>query len=168
MNFVKATAADKEEILQLYHNLAGTEFCTWTLDYPNEKHIEDDLSRDALFCCKDMDGNVIGVISIDQDENVENLPCWTDELRPSAELSRLGVRVENQNRGVARKLLQYGMEELRRRGNKSVHFLVSKTNEKAKRSYDKLNFDIVGECELFGEAWWCYEKCLASEVHKQF
>lgn len=163
MQFVKATTEDKAEILELYHSLAGTEFCTWTMDYPNENHIEGDLSRDALFCLKDRGGKIIGVISIDEDEAVEDLPCWSEELKPSAELSRLGVLTTYQNQGIAGKLLQYGMEELRRRGNKSVHFLVCKTNQKALRSYDKLNFNIVGECRLFGEEWWCYEKRLFEE-----
>lgn len=157
MNFRKATAVDGKEILEIYHSLAGTEFCTWTMDYPNEKHIEGDLSRDALFCLE-TEGRIIGVISIDDDEAVEKLPCWSKSIKPVAELSRLGVRKEYQNRGIARELLKCGMEELKRRGNLGVHFLVCKTNKKAIRSYAQLDFTIVGECELFDEEWWCYEK----------
>lgn len=160
MKFMKATKKDTDEILTLYRSLAGTEFCAWTENYPNEIEVEGDLSRNALFCLKDTNGKIIGVISIDDDKEVEKLPYWSENLKPSAELSRLGVRMENQNQGIARQLLQYSMDELKRRGNKSVHFLVCKTNKKAIRSYDKLNFDIVGECELFGENWWCYEKAL--------
>lgn len=160
MKYIKATATDKAEILALYRSLIGTEYCAWTNDYPNEDDIENDLTRDGLFCLKDINGSILGVISIDQDEEVEKLPCWTESLKPAGELSRIGVRVENQNQGIARRLLQYGMDELKRQGMKSVHFLVCKTNKKAIRSYNKLNFDIVGECELFGEEWWCYEKSL--------
>lgn len=43
---------------------------------------------------------------------------------------------------------------------KGVHFLVSKTNERAMRSYQKLNFKKCGESDLYGEDWWCYEKAL--------
>jgi ribosomal protein S18 acetylase RimI-like enzyme len=160
MNFTQASEKDKSEILALYRSLAGTEFCAWTEDYPGEIDIEGDLSRDGLFCLKDEKGEIAGVISIDQDENVERLTCWSKELQPSAELSRIGVRVENQNQGIARKLLQHAMEELRRRGKRSVHLLVCKTNKKAIRSYEKLNFEVVGECQMFGEDWWCYEKVL--------
>lgn len=158
--FVNATRENLNEIFGIYRSLAGTEFCTWTEDYPNEETIEFDLSRDALFCLKNELGEIIGVISIDEDEAVDRLPCWSKENQPSAELSRLGVRPEYQNQGVARRLLQYGMEELRKRGKRSVRFLVCKTNQKAIRSYNKLHFDVVGECELFGETWWCYEKPL--------
>ncbi|MDD7627718.1 MAG: GNAT family N-acetyltransferase [Lachnospiraceae bacterium] len=90
----------------------------------------------------------------------ENLSFWSRGLQPSAELSRLGVKPEYQNQGIARLLLQYGMEELRHQGKKSVHFPVCKTNQKAIRSYDKLHFDVVGECSMYGEEWWCYEKKL--------
>lgn len=155
--FQKADRGDKAEILELYHSLVGTECCAWTSDYPGEKDIEGDLFRDGLFCLKDMEGRIVGVISVDQDEEVEKLPCWTKELLPAAELSRLGVRAEYQNRGIARVLLQHGMDELRQRGKKGVHFLVCKTNEKAIRAYSKLDFDVVGECEMYGEEWWCYE-----------
>ncbi len=162
MKFMQATVEDQAEILQLYRSLVGTEFCAWTDQYPGKAEIEGDLSRDALFCLKDMAGTLIGVISIDQDEAVEALPCWTEAWKPAGELSRLGVRSEYQNQGVARQLLQYGMAELEHRGMKSVHFLVCKTNQKAIRSYDKLGFNIVGDCELFGELWWCYEKSLTT------
>jgi ribosomal protein S18 acetylase RimI-like enzyme len=52
------------------------------------------------------------------------------------------------------------MDELKRQGKKSVHFLVCKTNEKAIRSYDKLNFNTVGECHMYEADYWCYEKGL--------
>lgn len=61
----------------MYHSLAGTEFCAWTEDYQGEKDIEGDLARDGLFCLKNAQGTIVGVISIDLDEAVENLTCWT-------------------------------------------------------------------------------------------
>ena len=157
MKFEKVKIEEKQEILELYRSLIGTKYCAWTSDYPNEENIEDDMSRDALFCLK-KDNQIVGVISIDKDEAVEQMSCWSKELQPSAELSRLGVKIEYQNQGIARILLQYGMEELRKQGKKSVHFLVCKTNKKAIRSYDKFEFHIVGECEWYGEPYYCYEK----------
>lgn len=161
VHFGRAAKEDRQEILSLYRSLAGTEFCAWTNEYPGEQEIAYDMSRDALFCLKNDSGAIIGVISIDKDEAVEKLSCWSGDLQPSAELSRLGVRREYQNQGIARQLLTYGMLELKNQGKKSVHFLVCKTNRKAIRSYDKLHFDVVGECRLFEEDWWCYEKDLS-------
>ena len=100
----------------------------------------------------------MGVISIDDDPEVKALPCWSEDLTPVAELSRLGVAAEYQNHGIARILLQEAMAELKSQGYKAVHILVAKDNVKALRSYEKLHFATAGECELFGHSYWCYEK----------
>ena len=100
------------------------------------------------------------MVSIDDDPEVESIACWSEELQPSAEISRLGVAEKYQNRGIARELLAGAMEELRRRGCKSAHMLVAKDNVKALRSYEKLVFEKVGEYVLQGHDYWCFEKKL--------
>ena len=156
---VKESEADK--VLSLYRSLVGTPFCAWTADYPARSDVEFDLSRNALFCLRDKEtGEMAGVISIDQDPKVESLTCWTPELQPGRELSRLGVREAYQNQGIAREMLKHGMDVLRNRGYLSVHFLVNKYNIKAIRSYDTLDFQIVGECNLYDQPYLCYEKAL--------
>lgn len=159
MEFRKAKREEAEEILQLYRSLIGTEYCVWTENYPTEREVEFDLSRDALFCLREKpSGRLIGTISIDDDPEVEALSCWSEDLTPVAELSRLGVAAEYQNRGIARILLQEAMAELKSQGYKAAHILVAKDNVKALRSYEKLHFTTAGECELFGHSYWCYEK----------
>ena len=153
----RAVEADKEEILALYRTrLYGP--ADWNEYYPNEETIEFDLSRDALFVMKNDAGELIATISIDEDEEVDSLTVWDENIAPAGELARLCVREDMQNQGIARQLLQHGMEELKKQGKRSVHFLVCKTNKKALRSYEKLHFDVVGESDLFDEDWWCYEK----------
>lgn len=157
---VQAEEKDKEEILRLYKTQLGREFCPWDETYPGEKEIEFDLSRDALFVMKDEKGKIIASISIDEDEAVEKLECWTPELQPGKELSRLAVDPDYQNHGLAREMLQYGMQVVYSQGYKSVHFLVNRHNKKALRSYAALNFQTVGECELYDQLFLCYEKAL--------
>ena len=143
MNFERVKREEADTVLKLYRSLLGTPYCVWTEEYPSEKEVEFDLSRDALFCMRDDAGNIAGVISIDDDPNVECLTCWSETMVPSAEVSRVGV-----------------CQEFKKRGYKAVHLLVAKDNVKALRSYDKLNFENVGECELWGHMYWCYEKAL--------
>ena len=162
MIFDRVKESEKNDVLRLYRSLLGTEYCVWTEDYPAEREIEFDLSRDALFCLRD-GTNLAGVISIDDDPEVEKLTCWSETMVPSAELSRVGVSLRYQNQGLARELLTNAMAELAKRGCRSVHLLVAKDNIKALRSYEKLNFQNVGECMLFGHAYWCYEKALGEE-----
>ena len=114
MEFRKAKREEAEEILQLYQSLIGTEYCVWTENYPTEREVEFDLSRDALFCLREKpSGRLIGTISIDDDPEVEALSCWSEDLTPVAELSRLGVAAEYQNHGIARILLREAMAELK-------------------------------------------------------
>ena len=62
------------------------------------------IYENALYCLKDDKGEILGTISLDDDEAVDSLPCWSKELQPGAELSRLGVKVEYQNQGIAKYL----------------------------------------------------------------
>lgn len=157
MIFLQAQKEDKEEILGLYRSAIGSVGCTWSEEYPSYEHTEGDLERGDLFCLKSKDGEVIGAISIDADDMVDTLNCWTEG---GAELSRLVVRESYQNRGIAGELLKGAMEVLKERGYSYVHFLVSKNHEKALRAYNKLGFDNVGESDLYEGDWWCYEKKL--------
>ena len=159
---VPAAEEDRRELMALYKAQHGRLYCPWDEEYPSEADITYDLSRDSLFVMK-LDGGtgrIIASITLDQDEQVEQLDCWRPELQPGGELSRLAVAPDFQNRGLARKMLQFGMEELKRRGFRSTHFLVNRNNVKALRSYAVLEFDVVGECELYGQPFLCYEKAL--------
>ncbi|MDD6039061.1 MAG: N-acetyltransferase [bacterium] len=160
-HFFHATEADKDEILALYRSVLGTEGCVWTEQYPTMKEILFDLSRDALLGLRNDKGEIIGVISLDDDEAVKALPCWSGELEPAVEFSRLGVRGDYQNRGIAKKLFAYAMQEAKKKGFQGAHYLVCPTNERAVRAYRKLGFEKVGECEMLGHAYDCYERELS-------
>lgn len=152
-----ATENDKEEILSLYKKQIGREFCPWNEHYPTMEEIDFDLSRDSLFIMKDGE-KIIAAASIDQDEQVEQLDCWSSALAPGAEMSRLAVDPDYQNQGLAREMLLHGMAVMKERGYKSIHFLVNKHNVKALNSYNHLSFDIVGECFMYEQPFLCYEK----------
>ncbi len=158
LQFGKAGEEEKAVILALYRRAIGSEGCTWDMEYPGEITLEQDCMRGDLFCIKEETGNVIGAVSIDKDDNVTALPCWKKELLPGGEVARLVVRKDWEKNGVAKMLLQGAMEELRKRGYKSACYLVSKTHEKALRAYQKLEFERVGECNLYEHDWWCYQK----------
>ena len=158
-HIIPAAEADRDQIMKLYQEQIGREFCAWDEDYPSDETIDFDLSRDALFIMKEND-KVIAAISLEEDENVEKLRCWNRKLLPSGELARLAVKPSFQNRGIARKMMQYALNDLKRRGCKSVHFLVNRQNIKAIRSYAFFGFDVVGECYMYDQDFLCYEKQL--------
>ena len=154
---VLAKEEDRAEILSLYRKQLGRPFCPWDEEYPGEESIDWDLSRDALFVLKS-DGKILAAVSIEEDEDVAAFPFWDKDLEPFGELARLAVLPEAQNRGLAKIMLQFGMDELKRRGFKGVRFMVNKTNPKAIRSYAPFGFRVAGECHIYDQDMYCYEK----------
>lgn len=151
---INASKSDREEILNLYrsmlHGPAG-----WNESYPSEETIDFDLSRNALYVMKDEQGEIIATITIDQDEEVEKLKCWS--VYPSKELSRLCVREDKWNQGIARQMMQHAFGVLQAEGMKGVHILVKKGHDAAFKSYGKFGYNIVGECRLFEKEYVCME-----------
>lgn len=156
-NIFPATESDREQIMKLYKEQLGREFCPWDEDYPSNETIDYDLSRDALFVMKE-NGRIIAAISHEEDEDVDSLDCWNKDLFPGGELARVAVTPSMQGKGIARILVQHGMNVLKERGYKSIHFLVNKYNQKAIRAYAHFDFNIVGECHMFDQDFLCYEK----------
>lgn len=154
---VLATEEDREEILSLYKAQIGREYCPWDEHYPSNESIDYDFSRDALFVLK-MDGKVKAAISVEEDEAVDALGCWDAGLNPEGELARLAVLPEEQSRGLGRIMLQFGMDELKRRGYKGIHILVNKYNAKAIKCYAVFGFRVAGECQMYDQDFLCYEK----------
>jgi len=154
-----ACPADREELLRLYQSQVGREFCPWDEEYPSMENIDDDLSRDALFVMREGE-RIAAAISIEVDEDVDALPFWDRTMEPCGELARLAVRTDCQGKGLARQLLAYGMEQLKARGCRGVRFLVNRGNVKAIRSYAVFGFHIAGECTMFDQPMYGYEKLL--------
>lgn len=158
-----ATGADADAIMALYRSMIGSPGCTWNEYYPTPDLLARDLADGNVYVMRGEDSAIIATITIDQDEAVDRLPCWSLSAGRSRELARLCVRADYQNRGIARRMLCFGMDELKKRGYSGTHFLVSPHNPQALASYDKLGFTKVGTTEMFHQAWYCYEKCWTVE-----
>lgn len=156
---VTATAADSAEILALYKAQLGREFCPWDAFYPTQEEIDYDLSRDSLFVLKG-DGRIKAAISVEVADDLDRLDFWDESLLPVGELVRLAVLPEEQNKGLARVMLRFGLDELKRRGFRGIRFLVNKHNVKAIRSYASFGFHLAGEAQLYEQDFLCYEGAL--------
>lgn len=157
---VMAAEEDREDILSLYKAQIGREYCPWDEHYPSNESIDYDFSREALFVLK-MNGTIKAAISVEEDEAVDALDCWDAGLAPEGELARLAVLPEEQSRGLGRIMLQFGMDELKRRGFRGIHILVNKHNAKAIKCYAVFGFRVVGECHMYEQDFLCYERELA-------
>lgn len=156
MQIAMATSEDSAEILALYRTmLYGA--ADWNEFYPDEETIADDLSRNSLFVMKNENNEIIAAISIDKDEEVDALSCWDKSLRPSGEFSRICVRKDMQNQGIARKMIDFVFERLKKEGKKGVHILVKTGHTVALGLYTKIGFKQVGECNMFDKDFVCME-----------
>ena len=149
-----AASEDKEEILALYKTMLHGP-ADWDEHYPNGDTIDFDMSRNALYVMKNGLGEIIAAISIDEDEKVDKLPCWS--IMPGGELSRLCVRGDMQNHGIAKEMMRYAFDVMKKEGKKGVHILVRTGHIKALSTYAKLGFKTVGECHLFDKDFICME-----------
>jgi GNAT superfamily N-acetyltransferase len=59
-------------------------------------------------------------------------------------LDQLYVRGEHHGSGIARELMEWAIEEARRRAAKALYLTVFIENERARRFYDRFGFEDVG------------------------
>ena len=156
-----ATEKDKNEVFALYTSLLGTPGCTWNTEYPSIEDVELDISQDSLYvmCLND---RIIAAAAAVEDDELDELTCWSPSIRRSCDLSRVGVLSEYQNQGLAKELIRHIEAEAIKKGYDGIHFLVSKTNPAALAAYSRLGYQACGETFMYDTDWWCYEKALCS------
>ena len=160
MRYIRsAVKEDTQKLLELYRSMIGGA-AGWNEYYPGIETIESDLSRNALLVMENEKGELLASISIDDDESVDSLKCWDETLLPGAELARLCIRKEYQNKKIARMMMAYAINVLRKQGKRSVHILVRKGHEVAMSSYTHLGYEKVGECSLYDMQFVCMERAL--------
>ncbi len=163
-----ATWRDREELMRLYALQKGREFCFWPEDYPAAENVEEDLAQDALFVMRDRAGTLVAAVSVELDEDQDQLPCWNPGQAPAMEIARLAVHPGFRNQGLARRIVAYAMQTLKERGNRSVRLLVNSQNLPAIHVYRFFRFEQVGECDLYGQHFLCMEKDLKNTIVHPF
>ena len=156
----RASDRDADAILALYRSLIHAPCSTWSEEYPSRKDVENDLACHAIYAARDRQGKLATVISVFEDDEMENMAPWYEDVTRWIEFARLGVARGHQGKGLARRMLSHAMEISRRKGYQAVRFLVAKSNPIAQRSYNKLDFNVCGEHEMWGHTWLCYQKRL--------
>ena len=155
-----ASLDDEDEIFALYRSMIGRPYVTWNDEYPARALVRHDLEAFDVFVMKDGDGCILSaIVNEDTDEFVDMAP-WYPDVKRWAQFARLAVAADAQGQGIARRMLVYAMHKARLKGCEAVRFLVSADNIPAQRSYRKLEFEVCGEADAWGDHWLCYEKRL--------
>lgn len=159
----RAKPEDADEVYALYHSLIDAPFSTWSEEYPTREDVAEDVSRGWTLVLRDGSGRLAAAIALlpgEQEPEFEEAASWYPDVERWACPARLGVALDHQGKGFARRMLSAAMAYARKDGRDGVRFLVAKSNPIAQRSYAKLEFDVCGECEMWGEKWLCYQKRL--------
>nr|WP_294850589.1 GNAT family N-acetyltransferase [uncultured Sphingomonas sp.] len=94
---------------------------------------------DFAFRLAEEDGRLIGYIKMGPNELPGDAPAGTWELH------QLYLTPDAKGRGIAQELMDWGFEEARRRGFQYLQLSVYVDNLRAKRLYEKIGFEEVGQ-----------------------
>ena len=162
MRIACASVGDADEIYALYHSLIDMPYSTWDEEYPTREIVQGDLEHHTILVMRNENDEIVAAIALWHEKEFADAASWYPDAGKWAMLCRLGVRRDQQGKGVAKKMLLAAMEKARMDGCDAVQFLVAKSNPIAQRAYAPLGFDVCGEAELWepGEVWLCYQKRL--------
>ena len=155
--FIQAGEEDANQVLALYHAVIGKEFCTWNESYPGMHEIRTDMENADLFVFK-AGLEIIGAISIVPENELDDLELWRIRDGKIAEIARVAVAPEYQGRGLALKMVLETEKILRQRDYRAVHLLAARINLPACHTYQKADYQRMGECEMFGHEFYAFEK----------
>lgn len=158
-----AKPQDINEIFALYHSLTDAPFSTWSDEYPSLAHVQKDVENGWSIVMRNQEKRIVAAITLLPDgyePDYDEAASWYPDVKNWACPARLGVALDQQGRGVAKRMLTAAMEFAKQDGYDGVRFLVAKSNPVAQRAYAPLGFDVCGECEMWDEQWLCYQKRL--------
>lgn len=159
MEIRKAKIEEAEEILKIYKSLIGYEGCLWDEYYPNIEIVNNDIKKETLYVA--LIGNeIVGAAQAGIDEELFNMEFFSKEKKNPRDLSRVAVKKEYQKQGIARKIIAYIEDELRKEGVDYMYLTVGKTNIKAYNLYKSIGYETKGEMVKFDIDWYCQEKKL--------
>ena len=157
MIFRKASAGDLAQIAVLYTSAIGTEGCTWDQEYPGELEIHGDFAAGGLYVLEE-ESCVIGAVSVVPENELDELGCWELTDGSQREIARVVIARGHAGRGLAGRMLSRLFEELKASGCHGVRLAVACGNGAAIRTYQKLGFTFLGECEMYGSRYYLCEK----------
>ena len=159
----RAKAQDADAVYALYHSLIDTPYSTWSEEYPSREIVNGDVQSGKTIVMRDPSGGIAAAIALlpgEEEPEFDLVAPWYPDIKKWAVPSRLGVSVDQQGKGLAKRMLQAAMDYAREDGCDAMRFLVAKRNPIPQRAYAPLGFDVCGECEMWGERWLCYQKRL--------
>ena len=154
----RAKASDIDDIAAIYRSCIGIAGTTWNEYYPLRRDAERDLAVNGQYVAE-VGGTTVGCVSVIRSE-LEALAGWRMRGDGVLELSRLAVRPDRRGHGYAADIISAVTRSLKNDGCPAVHLLAARSNRAAVRTYEKLGFELCGECRMYDIDFYMYEKLL--------
>ena len=154
----RAVKSDIDDIAALYHSCIGIAGTTWNEYYPLRRDAERDLAVNGLYVAEVV-CTTVGCVSVTRSE-LEALAGWRMRGDGVLELSRLAVRPDCRGHGYAADIISAVIRGLKNEGCPAAHLLAARSNRAAVRTYEKLGFELCGECRMYDIDFYMYEKLL--------
>ena len=171
-----AKESELSHVVKIYDILRASPGSTWDEYYPTMDHAKEDFDAGGLYVAvlkpedpgfdeavraleapEDAWELIVGTVSAvspspdEEDELATALDCWDPRIKNPCDAARLGILTEMQGRGIARKLIAFILEDVKKRGFDGIIFAVSKENPRAIEIYKSLGFDFCGEFNFWDE-----------------
>lgn len=156
MIFRKANNDETQTIYEIYTSARNNTFSTWDDEYPSMANITNDIEKDNLFVLE-LNKKIIGTISIVDINELDDFDCWKYKDNV-CEFARVSIKKTHQSQGLAKYLVSFILDEIKRRGHKVVHISVAKNNKPALNTYIRLGFENMAETKLYGGTYYLMEK----------
>lgn len=153
-----------ESALNLYEDIRKHTYTFWDDGYPSRELIEWDIERKGLFGAFENEELIAIAFLGERCEDGEENFTWKDSFIRRGTFARIGVSPKHQNKGIGTKMVEFILNELKKRGFDGVRILVGKNNENAKKLYKKFGFYNCGEVNKYNHDYCLYELRLIKKV----
>ncbi len=152
-NIVKVFKSAKEEMLRHQIN-------QWDDIYPNEAILKADIENEELFVGK-INNKIAVIYVLNQlcDEQYSN-GIWKEKGENFKVVHRLCVNPTYQNRGIAKRTMDYIEEISIKEGKKAIRLDVFSGNPFALKMYEAVGYTIVGEASWRKGLFYLMEKVI--------
>lgn len=139
--FLKAKAADLDEIANLYKDVIANTFTTWDENYPSKELLSCDINLGKLYVAK-INNEIIGVSFLGAKEN--DTESWNVQLSKPMGVARICVSPKVQGKGIGSRFMNFLIDEAKKQGADGMHFHVCTENISAMKMYEKCGFKNYG------------------------
>lgn len=152
----KAIEADLDDVNDGYEELLYYEkehgaYTVWQLGvYPTRSSAKKSLDEDGLYVLEE-NGQIAASITVNQKQPPEyGMVHWGCEAKPEEVMviHLLCVRPSKAHQGMGRRMVEFIIEEARKRGCKAVRLDTGAQNIPAKSLYTKIGFKLAGTASM--------------------